>query len=573
MAEKDPLKQRLLVRYTKLYSDQSTWRSHWQEISEQMQPRRARFYSSESNTGDKRNQKIINNTPLIAGRTAAAGMMAGVTSPARQWFRLVPGDPDLAKRSGVRAFLYRREQLMNTIIAKCNAYNTLAGATYPDLLYFGTHATFYERDPKTIVRLYPQAIGEYVLSADYRGMIDTLGREIPFTVRQLVQKFGLENCSAMVKDAYDKANYDQLIQVVHFVCPNEDYKDGNAFSKPFGSYWFEKASDDPEKFLKKAGYDYFPVLAPRWAITNSVSDVYGFSPGMDALGDCKELQHLETRKANLVDKITNPTLGVPEDMKNQRVSLVPGDHVYIPRAAQGQRIEPIQVVAPQALMACNELIGTCEIRINKAFYADLWLQLIQDDRTQPATAREIAERHEEKMLQLGPVVERSEDELLDPFIDFVYNEIDYLGLQEPAPVELQGMHLGVEYISVMAQAQRLVNVSSTERFVSFVLGLAQAKPEALDKMNTDALVESMAQTLGVNPEFVIEQKQVDAIRAQRAEAQQADEAMDAMERGASTVKDASAAEPDKLAELAQMLTGPVASRAGGFGPPGGMPMQ
>jgi hypothetical protein len=377
----------------------------------------------------------------------------------------------------------------------------------------------------------------------------------------------------MVKDAYDHGSYDQIIRVVHFVCPNEDYQYGNAFSKKFGSYWFEKASEDPEKFLKKAGYDYFPVLAPRWSVTNSVSDVYGFSPGMDALGDCKELQHLETRKANLVDKITNPTLGVPEDMKNQRVSLVPGDHVYIPRAAQGQRIEPIQVVAPQSLAVANELIATCEVRVNKAFYADLWLQLIQDDRTQPATAREIAERHEEKMLQLGPVVERSEDELLDPFLDFIYAQVDALGLQEEAPPELQGMHLGIEYISVMAQAQRLVNVSSTERFVSFVLGLAQAKPEALDKLNTDALVETMAQTLGVNPEFVNDQDDVDDMRAERAQAEQAAQQGKSMVEGARGLKDASQADPDKLAELAQMLTGPVASRAGGFGPPGGLPMQ
>lgn len=566
-------KELLQRRYSTLWSEQSTWRAHWQEISEQMQPRRARFYDKDANKGDKRNNKIINNTPLIAMRTAAAGMMAGITSPARQWFRLTHPDPDVLKIGRVKSWLFRREQLMTSIIAKSNAYNTFAGAVYPDLLAFGTHATFYEEDTSDVIRLYPQAIGEYVLDSSSRGVIDTLGRDVPFTVRQLVQRFGLASCSLRVQDAYSRGNYGELIRVVHFVTPEEDYRPNTLGSKPWASWWFEKDSEEPNKFLRKSGYSRFPVLAPRWALTNSVSDVYGFCPGMDVLGDTKELQHLETRKANLVDKITNPTLGVPEDMKNQRVSLVPGDHVYVPRAASGQRIEPIQVVSPQALSAVNELIYSVETRISKGFYADLWLQIINDDRTQPRTAREIAERHEEKMLQLGPVVERAEDEFLDPFIDYVYDRVDELGIQDEAPEELQGQNLGVEYISVMAQAQRLVNVSSTERFVSFVLGFAQAKPEALDKMNTDAIVESMAQTLGVNPEFVLDQEQVDAMRSQRAEAEQAAQQGEAMVQGARGLKDASGAEPDKLAALAQMMAGPAGAAAGGFGPPGGLPMQ
>jgi hypothetical protein len=555
-----------------MYSDQSTWRSHWQEISEQMQPRRARFYENDGK-GEKRNQKIVNNTPLIAMRVAAAGMMAGLTSPARQWFRLTHPDPDILKKNNVKAWLYRREMLMTSIIAKSNAYNTLSGAVYPDLLAFGTHATFLEEDQKSLIRLYPQAIGEYVLASNSRGEIDTFARDVPFTVRQLVQKFGLKNCSANVQNAYDKGIYEQLIRVVHFVCPNEDYVPNQLGSKKYASYWFEKASENSDKFLRKAGYDRFPVLAPRWALTNSVSDVYGFCPGMDALGDCKELQHLEKNKAKLTDKLADPTLAVPEDMRNQRISLVPGDHVLVPRSAQGQRIEPIQVVAPQGLSALNELIGAVENRVAKGFYADLWLQITNDDRTQPRTAREIAERHEEKMLQLGPVVERAEDELLDPFIDYVFDRVDDLNLQEPPPDELAGSILGIEYISVMAQAQRLVNVSSTERFVSFVLGFSQAKPEALDKLNVDSIVEDMAATLGVNPDFVIGEDEVNEIRAARAEQEQAAQQGDAMIQGAKGLKDASAVDTDKLAELAQMMGGQAGAAQAGFGPPGGMPMN
>lgn len=573
MPDYGELKDLLRSRYENLWTEQSSWRAHWQEISENMQPRRARFYEKDANKGDKRNQKIINNTPLIAGRTASAGIMASMSSPARQWWRLAHPDPDVMKRAGVKAWLFRRQTLMTSIIAKSNLYNALAGAVYPDLLYFGTHASFLEEDTEKIIRIYPQAIGEYVLDTNEFGEVDTIGRDIPMTVRQLVRKFGIENVSENVRDMYQKSNYSTMIRVIHFVCPNEDYDQFSPFSKKYLSVWFEKGDSKKGRFLRVAGYSRFPVIGPRWALTNSVSDVYGFSPAMDVLGDAKELQHLEKQKARLSDKLADPTLAVPEEMKNSRITLIPGQHIYVPRSASGLRIEPVQQIAPQGPAVLGELISQVERRINDGFFASLWLMMNQDDRTQPATAREIAELHEEKMLQLGPVVERFEDELLNPTLDFVFDRVDDLGLQEDPPEELAGETLKIEYISVMAQAQRLVTAASTEKFVSFTLGLAQAKPEVLDKLNSDAIVESMAVTMGVDPDFVMDQKQVESIRSKRAEAEQAAQQGEAMVQGAKGLKDASQTDTEKLQELARMMGGPAGASAAGFMPPGGLPMQ
>ncbi|WP_323159473.1 portal protein, partial [Pseudomonas marginalis] len=81
------------------------------------------------------------------------------------------------------------------------------------------------------------------------------------------------------------------------------------------------------------------------------------------------------------------------------------------------------------------------------------------------------------------------------------------------------MQLKVEYISVMAQAQKSVGVSSIERFVGFVGGLANMKPEALDKLNTDEMIDNYAESIGVSPTIVSSNDQVAAIRQQRAEQQ------------------------------------------------------
>lgn len=569
-------RQFILRWYKDLTSKRSNFDSHWMEIAEMMQPRRARFFTSDSGVdGGKRNDKIINNEPLIALRVAAAGMMAGITSPARRWFRFTTTDPELGMFGHVREYLHKCEDVLLTIFAKSNFYTTLAGCVYPDLLVFGTHCSILEEDPDEVIRLYPLPIGEYVLIANDKGVVDGMMREPVFTVRQLVRRFGLANCSTKVKQMYAEAQYEKMVNVVQCIIPNEDYQYGaiGPRGKKFLSIWMEKNNeDDPEVgFLRVAGYDFFPVLAPRWALTNSVSDVYGHSPGMEALGDAKELQHHEKKSMKLLDKLNDPPMNVPEDLRASAYSLLPGATNFIPRTAgQGSTAAPAMLVQPQALVATDQRIANISIRVGKAFYADLWLQIINDSRTQPRTAREIDERHEEKMLQLGPVVNRSEKELLNPAIDLGFFHAQLAGMMPDPPQELLGAPLGIEYLSVMSQAQRLVNVGASERFMSFVIATSQSFPESLDIVDIDKVVLDMAMVLGLSPEFLRDEKALEEIRAARAQRNQQEMQAAQMATAAKTTKDLAGATPDgDVRTLANELVGPVAGTASGMQPPYG----
>jgi len=71
-----------------LENERSSFLSHWRDLGEHILPRRPRFTTSENNKGDRKNQKIIDATATMAARTLRSGMMSGVTSPARPWFRL-----------------------------------------------------------------------------------------------------------------------------------------------------------------------------------------------------------------------------------------------------------------------------------------------------------------------------------------------------------------------------------------------------------------------------------------------------------------------------------------------------
>ena len=122
---------------------------------------------------------------------------------------------------------------------------------------------------------------------------------------------------------------------------------------------------------------------------------------------------------------------------------------------------------------------------------------------------------------LGPVLERLHNELLDPLIDNTFNRMVESGLVPPAPEEMQGMELNVEFVSMLAQAQRAIGTNSVDRYVNSMGMVAQMKPEVLDKLDSDAWADGYAEMLGVDPKLIVAGEKVAIIREERAAAQQA----------------------------------------------------
>lgn len=549
-------RKEFLGRWERLKNERSTWLTHWRELSDQISPRRSRFLSTDRNKS-QRNEKIINSTPRFANRVLASGMMAGITSPARPWFRLTVPDTTLNESGEVKDWLAVVEDRMRLAFARSNLYNALH-LIYTDLPVYGIGAMHIDEDLDDGLRCYVYPVGQYAVSASSRGSIDTIYREVSMTVGQLVDRFGLANCSEGVRSSYQRHDLDRWIEVMHVVTPNRDVKmeRGGAPSMPYRSVWFETGGGDNLPFLSDRGYEEMPTLVPRWDVTGE--DVYGYGPGLDALGDCKALQLLERRKAQLVDKIANPPMVGPASLRNQKVSLLPGDVTYVDATGAG-RLEPAIRVDPQALPAVLQFVQEHEGRIKSAFYADMWLSILESDRSN-ITAREVAERHEEKMLQLGPVLERLQDELLDPLIDRCFGILLRSGQLPPPPEELQGQDLKIEYVSIVAQAQKLLGVTAVERFTSFAGTIAQIAPQVLDKLNADKTLDVYAEALGVPSHLLINDEEVAALRAQRqqqAQQQQMAEQMMAATQGAKNLAQASLSDDNALARLTEGYGAPV----------------
>jgi hypothetical protein len=557
----------VIDRWNALKQERDTsWFAHWQELSDNIQPRRSRFLqqtsgeSSASGTGvnrSKRNDKLINSTPRWAVNVAAAGMMGGVTSPARPWLRTTTPDPRLAESEAVRTWLHEVDQLLLDVFARANIYQALHNV-YLDLICFGTSVVHIEEDAEDMVRAYHFPVGQYALANSARQRVDTIYRELTMTVAQLVEKFGLDACSLAVRTLWSNGKLDTGVQVLHVVEPNRSHEPGRLGSFPFKSCWLEAAGgEDPNAgFLSEGGYEEFPALCPRWDVNGE--DVYGSSPGMDALGDCKALQHLEKRYAKVVDKITDPPMKGPSSLLHRRVSQLPGDFTPVDVTAGGQTLEPALQLPPQALGAIETKIALVEQRIRRTFYSDLWLMFADSDRKQ-ITATEIEQRQQEKMLQLGPVMERLQDELLDPLIDRVFGILLRNGQIPRPPQELEGAELKVEYISILTQAQKAIGIVSLERFAAFAANQAGSWPQVLDGVDPDKLLQRHASAVGVPPDVLVAAEKVAEIREARARQREQEAQAQAALMGAQTAQTMSQADTGGDNALTRIL--------GSFGSP------
>lgn len=525
-----------LQRWGALKSERSSWFEHWRELSEYLMPRNGRFLITDRNRGNKRHNRIYDNTAIRSGRILAAGLMSGMTSPARPWFRLATPDADLMKNQAVKEWCAAVTNQMLDIFAKSNTYRALHGI-YGQLGVFGTAASLILEDFEDVIRHYPLAVGEYAIAADDRNVVNTCYREFDMTVAQMVRKFGIDNVSSSVKARFENGNgLDLWFPVVHIIEPRSDRDPTkkDATNMAYSSCYFE-CSGDAEKLLSESGYKRFPGVAPRWDVESG--DIYGNSPGMEALGDAKQLQHEQFRKGQMIDFATLPPLQVPVGTKADDIRTLPGGVSYVAQAGQTKAINTLWDVRPD-YNGLGADIQDVRTRINASFYTDLFLMISQSEESggSPVTAREIAERHEEKLLMLGPVLERLHDELLAPKVEITFEKMLLAGILPPPPAELHGQVLNISFISMLAQAQRAVGTGAVDRLLGTIGSMAQMKPEVLDKIDADKVVDAYADMLGIDPDLIVGDDQVALIRQQRAQQMQQQQAAQMAPQAAATAK-------------------------------------
>lgn len=553
--ERKPI-ERVREHYQRMKAVRLPWEKRWRDIQCLVVPSRGRNLDGDSkraNTGEL-NDKRINGTTSRALKVLSSGIQSGVTSKARQWFMLGHPDPKINSDRMVREWYDEVQRVLEGLFRRTDFYSACLH-TYEEMAAFGQGAIAILEHPEDVFYCRCFTVGTYWMGADQYGDIDTFFYREVLTARQMEQRYGKDSLPDSIKSELENGKLEeQHVIVVGVFRHPEVYGLEKSELRPVTSVHFlddgERRESGSESFLKVAGYRMWPFMTPRWDVIDS--DVYGMAPMYDVLADTKTLQEMESDILKGAAKIISPPMRAPSSMRRSGINSSPGALNFIDNSGTDGVAPlyqvPIDINAVQAKE--NLLIQD----IKEGLYNSLFLALLMQDNPQ-MTAREVTERHEEKLLMLGPVLERIHGEFLDPVIKRVFGIAWEAGLIPDPPEELlPDVQTTVEYISILSQAQKAIGVNRIEQSVQFIGTLMAALPEARHLLKPYKIVSEYNEMIGTPSKMFATEEEYDAaVQAEQQQTQMAQEAQVAepMANAAKAIGDAD------LANVQQLLGGSI----------------
>lgn len=515
------IKERCVRRLEGLKLQRKPFEAEVKEIASYTSPAKSRFLSTQQqNKGRQPNKRLYNGHGIQAFRTLQGGMHSGLSSQSRPWFT-IKADDEIGDLPEVRIWCGEVERRMYSFMAATNFYEACK-ANYYEIGGFGTAATITMEHSQAGMVAHALTFGEYWIGLNDQLRAGALYRDCAMTALQAVTQFGLNNVSDRVRRFYDTSQYETVIQYYQAIEENPDLVDralGPA-GKAWRSIYWDDGDSSENGLTQMNGFNEQPFWAPRWDTTGG--DSYGTGPGHDTLPDLRELQLQTKRKAEATDFLVHPEIvaAAKVHLKRQPKSVVNMGAVD----DVGKLVDVPYSVPYQAVEAIREDIVRLETKVNEASYADLFMAITNMQGVQPRNIEEIAARNEEKLTQLGPVIERVNGEMLEVAIDRVFGIMSRMNMLPPPPEALQrSRNIKIEFVSILTQMQRMVGLGQIERATNFVGSIAAVYPEARHKLDPMALVDEYWDRAGAPAKLLrsTDDAQADAdAEAQQAQAAQ-----------------------------------------------------
>lgn len=536
-----------------LEEDRNNWESGWEDLSRYIAPMHGVFMRKAS---EPRHESIkdrwvylLDDTAARSIDVAAAGLLGGLTSPSRPWVRVAMEDDDMMEFGPVKSWCHLLGQKLLAMYGRSNLYSALP-LVYKEELVFAIGSLLVEEDFEYQICCHTPTVGQYCIETDHRGLAVGMWRRIYMTAKQIVGRWGKAAAGDEVARNAD-AEKVSWHQVGHCIRKNPDF-DGQGMTAERMAwesvYWLWGKT---EAIIKRSGYAEQPFMTPRWKRTEV--GAYGYSPGYQILGHSKELQEYKVGRVKAIHQETEPAMIVPANFAG-RLSMIPGAQNIDPSIEERKGIRRLF----DFRFDYTGIVGAIEDtrqQIREGCFNDLFRMLIDRPGAQPPTAAEIAARLEEKGQALIPVIEANHFEMLNILNARAIGILMRQGALPEPPQEIQGQNLKLVYVSVLAQAQKLIGLQGIDMLFGFVGNLAAAKqdPTVWDKVDVDEAIDEYGEAVGVAPRLVVPDDRVAEIRQARAQAQEQAMQAQQMAQGAQVAgglaKDLSASDPAKIREM------------------------
>lgn len=518
--------------HEQMASRRGVWETHWREVSERVRPNQNFFQQRQRPEGDKRNEKIFDDTAPLALPKFAAAVISMAFPATQTYHKMTTHDDDLATVSAVRKYLDQVNNLLFKVRYSPSAnFQSQSGETVLDIGAFGTGILFIDDVLGLGIRYKSFPLAESYIAEDAHGRVDTLHRKFELTAHQAVTMFGLDKLPESIQKAYEKDKTEKF-WFLHCVKPNPEKVNSRRDYRGMDFYSCYIAFEDRQT-LSEGGFRTFPFAVPRFE--TSPREVYGRGPAMKVLPTIKTINEAAKTILRAGQKVVEPPIMLTEDASLQAFNVRPNalNYGYVDNNGRPMAI-PFHTEARVDIGL--DLINSWREAINDAFFVTLFRILVEEPQI---TATEAMLRAQEKGQLLAPTMGRIQTELLGPLIARELDILNHAGALPPMPDELikAGGLIKIEYQSPLNQAQRAGSGIGIMQTIQAVAPLAQVDPSVMLIFDMEAAAREIASINGVPESILRSDEDIAALKEQQAQAAQAQQLLAAAPVAASAAKD------------------------------------
>ncbi len=522
-------------RWSELKTIRALHEPEWEEIARYIRPQRSGFTTGLAHEGAGRLKGVFSSTPMIAAEHLASGLYGTLTNQAEPWMSLTLSDPDLSDHKPVKLWLDGVSRLiLNSFQPAFSPFYPASIQVFQDLVSFGNACSYDEIRPEQ-QRIADLSISpaEICVDVDAFGEVVEAVRRFRLSGRAAVGLFGVRRLPPSVIDAAEKGKAERF-WFYHHVEQNRDWRSGalGPRGKRFRSRY---VSEDGRAVVSSGGYEEMPFSYPRWSVDGG--STYGVGAAFIALADARTLNLMESANLEAGQRAARPPLLAPDRRAlPYEVKASPGSVLYGGMTSGGRQLIQEMTIGRQTGLTL-EMAERKSEQIKDALYWTL-MQLV--GRT-GMTATEVMERQEEKLRLMAPYLGRSQHEYLVPKVQRRFGMLWRAGQLPPPPPEISGARLEVKYRSIAALAAKSRDGAAITRLLADLTPLAQISPRAIERLDVDALVESLAEARGVPAAVLLSREEADEIAQARQQQEQMAQGLAMAGQGADVMQKLAAA--------------------------------
>ena len=470
----------VLKRHDKALTKKEDFRSLYEECYEFALPQRNLYdgYYEGKVGGQKKMNRVFDSTAINSTQRFANRMQSGIFPPQRKWCRLEPGPdiPEDRKEEAQAALDVYSDKLFASL--KQSNFDIAIGEFLLDLSV-GTAVMMVQPgddvNPLNFIPV-PQFLVSFEEGAN--GQVDNVYRRMRLKGESIMRQWP----DAVIPDDLQK-KIDQK--------PTEDLEfiEATVLDQKRGDFCYHVIHKESKTELVYRRMEESPWIVSRYA--KVAGEIYGRGPLITALPDIKTLNKtLELLLKNASLAIAGVYTAADDGVLNPNtVKIIPGAIIPVARngGPQGESLKP--------------LTRAGDFNVSQIIMNDLRMSIkrilldesLPPDNMSARSATEVVERMKELSQNLGSAFGRLINETMIPLVTKILRVMDSRGLID-LPLKVNGLEIKVSAVAPLAMAQSMEDVQNVLQYAQIV---QQAGPQAQMTLKTDAMMDFIAEKLGI----------------------------------------------------------------------------